>query len=187
MISPLPTTPPTNTPAARMMTLLISRPFPVPLSEWVTSAEPYWSTLAERPRPQSLSPVTRSAPNRPQLPPARPYCPRLSKRLLPAEIGGSTLLLRCRSPGMATYSRPSIPRRVDPDQEGLPGRSVPVMFRTLAHTQQFLTKESWAILQHRLMLFMTGAIRDARIDQTLKDYGDIIMEPFKNTTVKPSE
>ena len=28
---------------------LISLPFPVPFSEWVTSAEPYWSTLAKRP------------------------------------------------------------------------------------------------------------------------------------------
>jgi hypothetical protein len=29
----------------------ISLLFPVPFSEWVTSAHPYWSTLAERPSP----------------------------------------------------------------------------------------------------------------------------------------
>src|ERR1700682_5635870 len=34
---------------------LISLLFPVPFSEWVTSARPYWSTLAERPRQRALS------------------------------------------------------------------------------------------------------------------------------------
>jgi hypothetical protein len=34
-----------------MMGPWISLPFPVPFSEWVTSAETYWSTLAKRPSP----------------------------------------------------------------------------------------------------------------------------------------
>jgi hypothetical protein len=33
-----------------MPATLISLPFPVPFSEWVTTAEFYWSTLAKRPR-----------------------------------------------------------------------------------------------------------------------------------------
>src|ERR1035438_5578862 len=44
-------TPHKNTTSVWDASPLISLPFPVPFSEWVTSAEFYWSTLAKRPRP----------------------------------------------------------------------------------------------------------------------------------------
>jgi hypothetical protein len=45
--------------------------------------------------------------------------------------------------------------------------------------QQFLTTESWAVLQHRIMLFLTGRILDVDLHQTLTEYGQIVMEAFE--------
>jgi hypothetical protein len=50
---------------------------------------------------------------------------------------------------------------------------------TSGKKQQFLTAESWAILQHRLVYFESGRILDAGLEQTLKEYGDIVMEAYK--------
>jgi hypothetical protein len=53
-------------------------------------------------------------------------------------------------------------------------------YLTSGKKQQFLTKESWAILQHRLMLFMTGTVLDAGLEQTLKEYGEIVMQAYES-------
>jgi hypothetical protein len=44
---------------------------------------------------------------------------------------------------------------------------------------KFLTKESWAILQHRLVGFACGTVLDAGVEQTLRVYGDIVMEAYE--------
>jgi hypothetical protein len=50
---------------------------------------------------------------------------------------------------------------------------------TSGKKQQFLTKESWAILQHGLVRFTTGTVLDAGLEQTLKAYGEIVMEAYE--------
>jgi hypothetical protein len=52
-------------------------------------------------------------------------------------------------------------------------------YLTSGKKQQFLTKESWAILQHMLVRFATGAVLDAGLEQTLNEYGEIVMEAFE--------
>jgi|ERR1017187_1778301 hypothetical protein len=51
-------------------------------------------------------------------------------------------------------------------------------FLTSGKKQQFLTSESWAILQHRLVRFAADAVLDAELEQTLKEYGEIVMEAY---------
>jgi hypothetical protein len=52
-------------------------------------------------------------------------------------------------------------------------------FFTSGKKQQFLSTESWAILQHSLVRFATGAVLDAELAQTLKEYGEIVMEAYE--------
>jgi hypothetical protein len=51
-------------------------------------------------------------------------------------------------------------------------------YLTSGKKQQFLSSEGWAILQHCLVLFMTGTVLDAELAQTLKEYGEIVMEAY---------
>jgi hypothetical protein len=58
---------------------------------------------------------------------------------------------------------------------------------TAGQKQQFLSKESWAILQHRLVRFATGTLLDAGIEQTLIEYGQIVMDAFKDAQKPTTE
>ena len=51
-------------------------------------------------------------------------------------------------------------------------------YLTSRKKQLFLTSESWAILQHCLVRFMTGTAVNAELAQTLKEYGEIVMEAY---------
>jgi hypothetical protein len=52
-------------------------------------------------------------------------------------------------------------------------------YLTSGKKQQFLSNESWAVLQYSLVRFATGTVLDAELAQTLKEYGEIVMEAFE--------
>ena len=54
-------------------------------------------------------------------------------------------------------------------------------YLTSGKKHQFLTRESWAILQHSLVRFMTGSVLNAELAQTLKEYGEIVMEAYSDS------
>jgi hypothetical protein len=56
-----------------------------------------------------------------------------------------------------------------------------VPFLTVGKKQQFLTLDSWTILQHRLVKLLTKRILDEELDKTLDEYGDIVMDAYRQT------
>jgi hypothetical protein len=44
--------------------------------------------------------------------------------------------------------------------------------------QSFLSDTAWAVLQHRLSLFMTGKVLDASLDETVRAYAECLLEAY---------
>ena len=44
--------------------------------------------------------------------------------------------------------------------------------------QSFLSDVAWAVLQHRLSIFMTGKALDSELDDTLRTYADCLLDAY---------